>query len=63
METKHSKLMLETIKNNKISQAWLSRKTNIGISEINSFIHGKKSMPLYKIEMLMDLIGIELCKK
>ncbi len=64
MKTLHSEFIKNEIKNKGILKKHLSEKTGIDMPELSNFIHGKRPLPLYKIEKLMKELDIILdCKK
>ena len=64
MKTYHSEFIKDTIEKKGILKKHLSQKTGIEMPEISNFIHGKRPLPLHKIEKLMKELDIFLdCKE
>jgi transcriptional regulator with XRE-family HTH domain len=63
MKTYHSEYIRNAIIKNGIKKKEISENTGIDMPELSNFIHGKRPLPLYKVEKIMNELKIILTIK
>ena len=61
--TKHAVFIKQVMKSKKLTQKYVAEKISFNAANFSEFLRGKRTMPMVKVEQVMDLLNIGLVEK